>query len=165
MWDLVAYAGGLALSSYVCIYIAIYVYQKMERKVYIIKNIFYFAEKLETKVHSQPLNFKVKAELGSRYRITRASLWQVVTCRGYRFFNQIKQGHQKLRMRMDIAKFLEEQKFCKIAISGLLTPSQLMFCEKQSKQIVRHGNIKSTYSDDEEGFYSDDSVMGGYGKH
>ena len=51
---------------------------------------------------------------------------------------------------MDIAKFLEEQKFCKIALSGLLTPAQLMFCEKQSKQIVRFGNIKSTYSDDEE---------------
>ena len=42
-WDLVAYAGGLAIASYVCIYIAIYIYQKMERKVYIIKNIFYFA--------------------------------------------------------------------------------------------------------------------------
>jgi uncharacterized membrane protein YdfJ with MMPL/SSD domain len=82
-----------------------------------------------------------------------------------RFFSQIKQGHKKLRMRMDIAKFLEEQKFCKIALSGLLTPAQLMFCEKQSKQIVRHGNVKSTYSDDEEQFHSDDSVMGGYGKH
>ena len=129
-WDLVAYAGGLAIASYVCIYIAIYLYQKMERKVYIIKNIFYFATKLETKAENQPLNFKIKAELGSRYRITRASLWQVVTCRGMRFFSQIKQGHKKLRMRMDIAKFLEEQKFCKIAISGLLTPAQLMFCDK-----------------------------------
>jgi len=74
-WDLVAYAGGLALACYVCIYIAIYLYQKMERKVYIIKNIFYFAAKLETKSENQPLNFKIKAELGSRYRITRASLW------------------------------------------------------------------------------------------
>ena len=68
-------------------------------------------------------------------------------------------------MRMDIAKFLEEQKFCKIALSGLLTPAQLMFCEKQAKQIVRLGNIKSTYSDDEEHLHSDDSVMGGFGKH
>ena len=59
----------------------------MERKVYIIKNIFYFVMKLETKVDSQPLNFKIKADLGSRYRITRASLWQVVTCRGWRFFS------------------------------------------------------------------------------
>ena len=150
MWDLVAYAGGLVLACYVLIYIAIYMYQKLERKVYIIKNIFYFAQKLETKVENQPLNFKIKAELGARYRITRASLWQIVTCRGMKFFSSIKQGHQKLRMRMDIAKFLEEQKFCKIALSGLLTPAQLMFCEKQSKQIVRFGNIKSTYSDDEE---------------
>lgn len=59
----------------------------MERKVYIIKNIFYFATKLETKSENQPLNFKIKAELGSRYRITRASLWQIVTCRGMRFFS------------------------------------------------------------------------------
>ena len=51
-WDLVAYAGGLTIASYVCIYIAIYIYQKMERKVYIIKNIFYFASKLETKVEN-----------------------------------------------------------------------------------------------------------------
>ena len=66
---------------------------------------------------------------------------------------------------MDIAKFLEEQKFCKIAISGLLTPSQAMFCEKQAKQIVRHGNYKSTYSSDEEHYNSDDSIMGGADKH
>ena len=66
---------------------------------------------------------------------------------------------------MDIAKFLEEQKFCKIALSGLLTPAQLTFCEKQSKQIVRHGNIRSTYSDDEEQLHSDDSVIGGPGRH
>lgn len=90
MWDLVAYAGGLAIASYICIYISIYLYQKLERKIYIIKNIFYFTTKLETKALSQPLNFKVKADLGSRYRITRASLWQVVTCRGFRFFSQIK---------------------------------------------------------------------------
>jgi len=55
--------------------VAIYLYQKLERKIYIIKNIFYFTTKLETKALSQPLNFKVKADLGSRYRITRASLW------------------------------------------------------------------------------------------
>jgi predicted RND superfamily exporter protein len=66
-------------------------------------------------------------------------------------------------MRMDIAKFLEEQKFCKIALSGLLTPAQLMFCDKQAKQVVRHGNMRSTYSSDEELFNSDDSVMGGFG--
>lgn len=66
---------------------------------------------------------------------------------------------------MDIAKFLEEQKFCKIALSGLLTPSQLMFCEKEAKQVVHHGNVRSTYSSDEEHFNSDDSVLGGFGKH
>lgn len=87
--DLIAYGGGLAIAVYVAIFVAIYMYQKIERKIYIIKNIFYFAAKLEAKVKSQPLNFKVKAELGSRYRITRASLWQVLTCRGYRFFSQI----------------------------------------------------------------------------
>ena len=53
-------------------------------------------------------------------------------------------------MRMDIAKFLEEQKFCKIALSGLLTPAQLQFCEKQAKQVVRHGNLRSQYSSEEE---------------
>ena len=72
----------------------------------------------------------MKAELGSRYRISRASCWQLVTCKGKNFISQMAQGHKKLRMRMDIAKFLEEQKFCKVALSGLLTPAQLMFCEK-----------------------------------
>lgn len=61
---------------------------------------------------------------------------------------------------MDIAKFLEDQKFCKVALSGLLTPAQTMFCEKQAKQVVRHGNIRSTYSSEEEAFNSDDSVIG-----
>ena len=60
-------------------------------------------------------------------------------------------------MRLDLAKFLEEQKFCKIAISGLLTPSQTHFCERQAKQVVRRGDVKSQYSSDEE-FCSDDSV-------
>ena len=66
-------------------------------------------------------------------------------------------------MRTDIAKFLEEQKFCKIALSGLLTPAQLMFCEKEAKQVVRYGNYKSTYSSDEEHYLSDDSVK--WGRH
>jgi len=87
--DLVAFAGGLLLAGYVIIYVAIYLYQKIERKIYIVKNIFYFAAKMEAKVSSQPLNFKIKSELGSRYRITRASIWQAVTCRGGRFFRQI----------------------------------------------------------------------------
>jgi len=60
-------------------------------------------------------------------------MWEVVTCRGKRFINQISEGHHKLRMRMDIAKFLEDQKYCKVALSGLLTPAQVMFCEKQAK--------------------------------
>ena len=35
-----------------------------------------------------------------------------------------------------------------------------MFCEKQAKQVVRHGNVRSTYSSDEEReqWNSDDSV-------
>jgi len=61
---------------------------------------------------------------------------------------------------MDIAKFLEDQKFCKVAISGLLTPAQQMFCAKQAKQVVRHGNVRSTYSSEEDQFNSDDSVLG-----
>ena len=43
----------------------------------------------------------------------------------------------------------------------MLTPAQLTFCEKQAKQVVRHGNIKSTYSSDEERYNSDDSVIPG----
>jgi len=34
-----------------------------------------------------------------------------------------------------------------------------MFCEKEAKQVVRHGDIRSVYSDDEEMFHSDDSVL------
>ena len=45
-----AFAGGLALTCYLAIYVIIYLYQKAERKVYVIKNIFYFAAKMETKV-------------------------------------------------------------------------------------------------------------------
>ena len=48
-WDLVAYAGGCALAVYLAIYIVIYIYQKTERKIYMIKNIFYFTQKIEQK--------------------------------------------------------------------------------------------------------------------
>ena len=88
--DVLAYAGGLAITGYVVIYCLVFFYQKIERKIYIIKNIFYFAAKLEAKTNSQPLNFKVKAELGSRYRITRASLWEFLACRGGRFISHIQ---------------------------------------------------------------------------
>ena len=77
--------------------------------------------------------------------------------------SKISQGDKKLKMRLDLAKFLEEQKYCKIAISGLLTPSQQLFCEKQAKQVVRNGDIKSKYSDDE--LNSDDSIEDGVLKH
>lgn len=138
------------MTGYIGGYLLTYLYQKIERKIYIIKNVFYFAEKLDPKVKGQPTNFIVKSELGSRYKILRASMWQLITCRGGTFIKQISEGHRKLRMRMDICKFLEEQKFCKVAISGLLTPAQLKFCEKQAKQVVRHGNTRSTYSSEEE---------------
>ena len=85
--DLLAYAGGLALAGYFIFYIVMYAYQKIERKIYLIKNIFYFAEKTEPKVIDQSLNFQVKHELGSRYRILRASIWHLITCRGGRFIS------------------------------------------------------------------------------
>ena len=47
--------------------------------------------------------------------------------------SKVRKGHEKLRMRMDVAKYLEEQKFCKFALNSLLTPAQQMFCEKQAK--------------------------------
>ena len=88
--DLMAYAGGLTLTAYLIMYIVIYLYQKIERKVYIVKNIFYFAEKTEPKVLTTPLNSQVKHELSSRYRILRASMWEIVSYRGGRFIDQIK---------------------------------------------------------------------------
>lgn len=92
--------------------------------MYIIKNIFYFSTKLEEKTKERPINFRVKAQMGAQYRMTNnISLWRIVTCRAGLLIKQINQGYKKLGMRMDIAKFLEEQKFCKVALSGLLTPA------------------------------------------
>ena len=71
----------------------------------------------------QPVNLRVKSELGGRYRMDRPTFIDYIKCRGGPFFNRITKGHDKLMMRLDLAKFLEEQKFCKIALSGLLTPA------------------------------------------
>ena len=57
LFDLLAYCGGLILAIYLLFYIVLYSYQKVERKIYLIKNIFYFAEKTEAKVLDQNLNF------------------------------------------------------------------------------------------------------------
>ena len=51
LMDLIAFAGGLALAIYIIFYVAIYLYQQLERKIYIIKNIFYFSQKMEAKVN------------------------------------------------------------------------------------------------------------------
>ena len=102
------------------------------------------------KAKKQAISLRVKSELGGRRRIDRPTFSDFICCRTGPFFSQIKQGHEKLNMRLDLAKFLEEQKFCKIALSGLLTPSQVLFCEKQAKQVVRSGDFKSDYSSDEE---------------
>lgn len=157
--DLVAFVGGLALACYLLIYLILYAYQQMEREIHLIRNIFYYNEKLEAKSHEQPLNFKIKAELGSRRRMTRVSLWQKLTCRGHDFSSKIREGHSKLRMRMDIAKFLEDQKFCKVALNALMTAEQQLFCEKQAKQVIRHrSNLRSAYSSDEENQFYDQYV-------
>ena len=57
----------------------------------------------------------------------------MLTCRAHAVLSKVRKGHEKLRMRMDVAKYLEEQKFCKFALNSLLTPAQQMFCEKQAK--------------------------------
>ena len=128
--DLLSAVGGLALFLFVLFYIILAFYVNLEQKIYTIINLFYFSARFETKATKQPISYRVKAELGGRHRIDRPSFRDLICCRSGPFFSQIKQGHEKLKLRLDLAKFLEEQKFCKIALSGLLTPSQLLFCEK-----------------------------------
>ena len=104
-----AYAGGFILSLFLVIYILIYFYQTVERKMFIIKNIFYFTPKQDPRgLEDSKVNTQVKQEMGSRQRMLEASIWRVLTCRGGNTIKYIRQGHRKLRMRMDIAKFLEE---------------------------------------------------------
>ena len=77
--------------------------------MYIIKNIFYFTTKLENKNSTRPINFRVKAEMASHYKMTNnISFFRMVTCRAGLLLRQINQGYKKMGMRMDIAKFLEE---------------------------------------------------------
>lgn len=121
--DLMSAVGGLALFLFVLIYAVLAFYVTLEQKAFTIVNLFYFSARFEEKTHHQPINYQVKAELGGRYRIERPSLLDLIRCRSGTFFERINQGHEKLKMRLDLAKFLEEQKFCKIALSGLLTPS------------------------------------------
>ncbi len=52
MVDLAAYAGGIALTAYVAMFVLSFLYQKAERKIYLVKNIFYFATKLEAKTNT-----------------------------------------------------------------------------------------------------------------
>jgi hypothetical protein len=40
--------------------------------------------------------------------MVRPSWWMLLTCRGGAFLKQINQGYDKLKMRLDLAKFLEE---------------------------------------------------------
>ena len=107
--NIIVIAGGAGITFYFLIYFLICAYTKLERKMYIIKNIFYFTTKLENKNNSRPINFRVKAEMASHYKMTNnISLFKIVTCRARLLLRQINQGYKKLGMRMDISKFLEE---------------------------------------------------------
>ena len=128
--DLMAAVGGLGLFLFALLYCILAFYVNIEQKIFTIINIFYFSSRVDEKMKKQPINFRVKSELGGRFRMERPGLLDLILCRSGAFFSRINQGHEKLKMRLDLAKFLEEQKFCKIALSGLLTPSQLLFCEK-----------------------------------
>lgn len=107
--NLVVIAGGAGITLYFLIYVLICAYTKLERKMYIIKSIFYFTTKLENRNNTRPINFRVKAEMASHYKMNNnISLFRIVTCRAGLLLRQINQGYKKLGMRMDITKFLEE---------------------------------------------------------
>ena len=107
--NLVVIAGGAGITLYLLIYVLICAYTKLERKMYIIKSIFYFTTKLENRNNTRPINFRVKAEMASHYKMNNnISLFRIVTCRAGLLLRQINQGYKKLGMRMDITKFLEE---------------------------------------------------------
>lgn len=60
------------------------------------------------KIKQANINYQVKAELGDRKRIDRATWLKILTCRGGEFLSKVDQGDKKLKMRLDLAKFLED---------------------------------------------------------
>ena len=108
VFDVLAAVGGFGLALFVLLYAAVAFYVQMEQKMFTVMNLFYFSAKFEEKMLHQPTEYKVKAELGGRYRVERPSLLELISCKAGPFFEKINKGHEKLKMRLDLAKFLEE---------------------------------------------------------
>ena len=68
----------------------------------------------------------------------------------YRIFQMAK---NKLMKRLDLGKFLREQKMTNLAMRGLLSQSQHLFCQRQGQILVREGLLR-----DDSDVDSNDSV-------
>ena len=89
VFDLLAAVGGFGLALFVILYALVVFYVKLEQKMFTVMNLFYFSAKFEEKTLHQPTEYKVKAELGGRYRVERPTLLELITCKAGPFFTKI----------------------------------------------------------------------------
>ena len=79
----------------------------------------------------QPINIQIKTELSTRKRLNPPTWREILVFKamaGYRLFSS---GIDKLKKRLDLNKFLREQKMTNLALRGLLSHSQHIFCVRQ----------------------------------
>lgn len=75
------------------------------------------------------VNIKLKHENGTRSRLQPPPLKQWIRCRDKERMQLIDEAEWKLQHRVDLGKFIHDQKVTKVALKGLMSQTQWMFVD------------------------------------
>lgn len=104
-------------------------------------SVFHISVVQESKALHQPINIQIKTELSTRKRLAAPSWRDFFVLKTMEVYRLFELASAKLDKRMDLAKFLRDQKKTNLALRGLLSQSQHMFCERQGQILVREGML------------------------
>jgi len=128
IFDLFQLLGGFFFGMYIVCFFILKALLDLYTRLKVVSSVFYLSVVQEAKAMKQPINIQIKTELSTRQRLLQPS-WKTLFCmRGLESYRLFQIGKNKLSKRLDLAKFLREQKMTNLAMRGLLSQSQHLFC-------------------------------------
>ena len=93
----------------------------LHAKIMLASSIFYISPVKESSMQKTAINIRLKHEHGTRLSLLAPSAVNWLCCRAKERMGLINEAEWKIENRLDLGKFLHEQKMTKLALQGLLS--------------------------------------------
>lgn len=143
-----ALVAGFGLFCATVIFLLMATALNLHAKIVLASSIFYMSPQERDIIKQKSNGERTKFELESRKWFPAPNLcqWLWRSCFWKKKFPLIVESSEKLDKRLDIRRFLHEQKMTRLAFRGLLTKGQYLFVRKAGKMLVRD-NLQRSDSD------------------